>query len=217
MLIDGACTRWYHENSHMDLTFVEFKFKVAAVLQGRSRTIVTCPGFGPSAVLLPFYEIEGRLHVMFTRRTDRVAHHKGQISFPGGARDPGDSTLLQTALRESSEEVGIDPGALEVLGALDDVLTTSSRYVVTPFVAALERRPVLKVNPEEVEQVIEMPFQVLLEGLGCREECLLVDGVPRWTTACHFNGNVIWGATAKMLRQFADLVIPELKKPPEDS
>jgi 8-oxo-dGTP pyrophosphatase MutT (NUDIX family) len=196
----------------MDLTFVEFKFKVAAVLRGRSRNVVTCPGFGPSAVLLPFYEIEGRLHIMFTKRTDRVAHHKGQISFPGGARDPGDRTLLETALRESAEEVGIDPGALEMLGQLDDVPTVSSRYVITPFVSALEGYPAWKVNREEVEEVIEMPFQVLLEGPGCREERLMVDGVSRWTTAFHFDGHVIWGATAKILRQFLDLVGTELKR-----
>ena len=198
-------------NAFMESSFLEFKHKVARVLQSRRREQVVCSGFELSAVLMPFYEKEGKVHLLFTMRTDRVAHHKSQISFPGGAKDPRDRTLLQTALRESAEEIGLDVTTVEVLGALDDTPTVVSKYVITPYVAALNGPPLLTVNREEVEEVIELPFEALLDGRNPRDERLVVDGAPRQVMAYCYDGHVIWGATASMLKQFLDLVRPELE------
>lgn len=197
----------------MESSFLEFKHKVARVLQSRRREQSVCSGFELSAVLMPFYEKEGKVHLLFTKRTDRVAHHKSQISFPGGAKDPRDRTLLQTALRESAEEIGLDVTAVEVLGALDDTPTVGSKYVITPYVAALNGPPLLTVNREEVQEVIELPFEALLDGRNPRDERLVVDGVPRQVMAYRYDGHVIWGATASMLKQFLDLMRPELEGP----
>ena len=199
-------------NVFMESSFLEFKHKVARVLQSRRRKQAVCSGFGLSAVLVPFYEKEGKVHLLFTKRTDRVAHHKSQISFPGGAKDPGDRTLLQTALRESAEEIGLDVAAVEVLGALDDTPTMASKYVITPFVAALNGSPLLTVNREEVEEVIELPLEALLEGRNPRNERLVVDGgATRQVMAYRYDGHVIWGATASVLKQFLDLARLELE------
>lgn len=197
----------------MESSFLEFKRKVAGVLQSRRREQVVCSGFGLSAVLMPFYEKEGKVHLLFTKRTDRVAHHKSQISFPGGAKDTRDRTLLQTALRESAEEIGLDVATVEVLGALDDTPTMVSKYVITPYVAALNGPLLLTVNREEVEEVIELPFEALLDGSNPRNERLVVDGAPRQVMAYRYDGHVIWGATASVLKQFLDLARPELEGP----
>src|SRR3990172_13210494 len=198
-------------NVFMESSFLEFKHKVARVLQSRRRKQAVCSGFGLSAVLVPFYEKEGKVHLLFTKRTDRVAHHKSQISFPVGAKDPGDRTLLQTALRESAEEIGLDVTTVEVLGALDDTPTVASKYVITPYVAALNGPPLLTVNREEVEEVIELPFEALHDDRNPRNERLVVDGVPRQVMAYRYDGHVIWGATASMLKQFLALVGPSWK------
>ncbi|MDO8473543.1 MAG: CoA pyrophosphatase [Dehalococcoidia bacterium] len=159
---------------------------------------------------MPFYEKEGKLYLLFTKRTDRVAYHKSEISFPGGVQETLDRTLLQTALRESAEEIGLDVSTVEVLGALDDTPTVASKYVITPYVAVLNGPPLLTVNREEVEEVIELPFEVLLDGSNPRDERLVVDGVPRQVMAYRYDGHVIWGVTARVLKQFLDLVRPEL-------
>src|SRR5262245_56549999 len=90
----------------------------------------------PAAVLVPFLEKEGETYLLFTRRTESVRDHKGQISFPGGARDPGDPSLRETALRETEEEIGVPRHAVEVLGELDDYVTVTN-YMITPYVGII--------------------------------------------------------------------------------
>lgn len=193
----------------MALSPADFKGKVAGLLQSRTPTSSVCQ-FVPSAVLMPFFERDGRIHLLFTRRTGQVARHKGQVSFPGGVKEPGDITLLNTALRESAEEVGLDPGVVEILGVLDDVPTVSTEYVITPYVGFLNRPPAIELCREEVDCVFDVPLDKLLERGALHDECIEVEGVPRKVMAYRHDGHVIWGATARIVRQFTDIVGPGL-------
>ncbi len=159
----------------------------------------------PSAVLVPIYNKEGQCYIIFTQRTDNVTEHKGQISFPGGAYQEGDGTLLDTALRESAEEIGLKPADVEVLGELDDTLTVATNYIVTPFVGLIPWPYKFKVDGWEAGEVIEVPISALLEKASRREETEVVGGRAVTSYFYHYQGRVIWGATARILHQFLEL------------
>jgi 8-oxo-dGTP pyrophosphatase MutT (NUDIX family) len=154
-----------------------------------------------SAVLVPLYCKQGEHYLVFTRRTERVKVHKGQISFPGGAYQDGDEGLLDTALRESAEELGLAPDGIEILGALDDIITESG-YIISPFVALIPWPHEFKVNREEIEEVIEVPVSALLDKSFREPTTETIDGRPLAGYFYHYRGRVIWGATAKILHQF---------------
>jgi 8-oxo-dGTP pyrophosphatase MutT (NUDIX family) len=143
-----------------------------------------------------------------TQRTQDVEHHKGQISFPGGAYEPGDEGLKMTALRETHEEIGIPPEAVEVLGALDD-FTTVTDFVVTPFVGILPYPLDYTLNPYEVEAVVEVPISFLLDSTRLRVEPVEYDGRTLEVYFWDFGPYTIWGATARMLKGFIELVFPD--------
>jgi 8-oxo-dGTP pyrophosphatase MutT (NUDIX family) len=160
----------------------------------------------PAAVLLMLFEREGEPWLVFTRRTQHVEHHKGEISFPGGARDPEDPDLEATALRETVEELGVDPAAIRVVGRLDEVPTFVTGYNVTPFVSVLAEPHAWRPSPAEIEEVIELPVGELAR-VG-RRETLLRNGTPVETNVFETRGHVIWGLTGAILRQFLDEVWP---------
>ena len=107
--------------------------KLSDLLQHREKRSIIDNARVSSAVLLPLFEREGTCSIIFIKRTQTVREHKGQISFPGGSCEKEDGTLLDTALRESWEEIGLRAGDVAILGELDDEITTTSNYVVTPF------------------------------------------------------------------------------------
>jgi len=117
----------------------------------------------PSAVLIPIYYKQGEYYVLFTKRTEKVKDHKGQISFPGGAYEERDGTLVNAALRECAEEIGLAAEVVEILGELDDFSTIGSGYIISPFAAAIPWPYPLKVDPWEVEEIIEVPISALLD------------------------------------------------------
>jgi 8-oxo-dGTP pyrophosphatase MutT (NUDIX family) len=138
--------------------------------------------------------------LLFTRRTQDVLTHKGQISFPGGSQDPGDADLLATALRETQEEVGIPAEAIEILGELDDTLTAASYFLVTPFVGLYRGGlDALRPEPREVAQVLSVPLAALRDPRILREESFEVDGRPQPVYFYQHGPDVIWGATARIL------------------
>jgi 8-oxo-dGTP pyrophosphatase MutT (NUDIX family) len=164
----------------------------------------------PSAVLLPLYVREGQWHILFIKRTDTVKEHKGQISFPGGTREEGE-TLLDTALRECDEEIGLSAGDAEVLGELDDEVTTTSNYIVSPFVALIPWPYDFRINKDEVREIIGVPLAALMER-GCRrDDTEYLDGEKVVSHTYHYRGRVIWGATARILNRFLDIYAPALR------
>jgi len=159
-----------------------------------------------AAVLVPLYQQAHGLELIFTRRTEDVLTHKGQISFPGGSREAGDTSLQVTALREAQEELGIRPESVDILGELDDVLTASSHFLVTPFVglyrgALSELRP----EPREVAEVISIPVASLRNPGNLHVERRQLEGAPATAYFYRHGSHVIWGATARILHDFLAL------------
>ncbi len=158
-----------------------------------------------AAVLVPLLLKEGEWHVLVTQRTQMVEHHKGQISFPGGACDPDDADLLATALRETFEEVGVPPEAVEVLGTLDDFPTITS-FIMTPFVGVIPHPFAYRLNRREVAAVVEVPLSFLHNPAHLRKERWEVEGHVHDVLFWDYGPYTIWGATARILKSFLDLV-----------
>ncbi len=155
----------------------------------------------PAAVLLLVVNRPAQPTVVFTQRTAHLADHGGQISFPGGRCDAADATPERTALREAEEEVGIDPGRVELLGRLPEYRTTTG-FAVTPVVGWAE--PPLEYRPEasEVDEVFEVPLVFLLDAGNHRYESAFYRGRLRRYWAMPYGERYIWGATAGMLVTF---------------
>ena len=178
--------------------------QVQRALVERSKLVLHDPHLTPAAVLVPLFYKHNRPHVLLTKRTTRVLHHKGQISFPGGARDPEDSTLLTTALREAHEEMGIHSGDVRLLGELDDIIT-NTRFVVSPYVGVIPYPYAFTANPEEIDEVLEVPISTLLEH-GHVNTAAVTPIRPYPAYTFDYGQHVIWGITARILRQFLDVV-----------
>ena len=153
-----------------------------------------------AAVLVPLAFSGGEWHLLFTRRTDRVQSHKGQVSFPGGACDEGETTPEQTALREAEEEIGMQRGDVQVLGQLSQLITISS-YRITPVVGVIPFPYAFKVAGVEVARVFTIPL-VWLSDHNNYWEFLLRDSERSLITYHPFDGELLWGATARMTVTF---------------
>lgn len=175
-------------------------------LAARKKKSISDAGRVCCGVLVPLYEKDGEYHLLFTRRTDTVQHHKGQISFPGGKREACDADFRGTALREGLEEIGLDPGVVDVLGELDEEPTLTSNFVIHPFVVTIPYPYEFRLCREEVDTVVEVPLSVLLDKSNFSEGTVIEGGrsLPAYYYRCE--GGVIWGATAKILRKFLELV-----------
>jgi 8-oxo-dGTP pyrophosphatase MutT (NUDIX family) len=156
---------------------------------------------GVLLLLFPSKEDAGGMSFVLTKRTDTVAAHKGQVSFPGGASEPGER-LEETALREAYEELHVQPSAVKVVGCLTPLYIFPSDFEVRPVVGHVPVRPRFKANPQEVAEVLEMSLSTLLDGTTKVVERWTVRGVEMDVPFYRFNGHVIWGATAMMLSEF---------------
>ena len=166
-------------------------------------------GLRDGAVLLLLRATPVGYVIVCTRRTDSVATHKGQIALPGGAREPGDATLWETALREAREEIGIAPATVQYLGALDDLATTSG-YALTPFVGRLTREPRYVPQPREVAEVFEVALAQLLDPASQTIVHYQRGGVILSSPAFVVGQRVIWGVTGRVLAGFLSVVSPLL-------
>lgn len=184
--------------------------KLREALARRQKQTITDPKRIPSAVLLPIYYKEGQCYILFTRRTEKVKEHKGQISFPGGARQDGES-LLETALRESAEEISLSSTDVEVLGELDDTVTVVSNFIVTPFVGIIPWPNNLKADGWETDELIEAPITTLLDKNSREDKDEVIEGKPVTSYFYNYQGRVIWGATARILYQFLDIFARAMK------
>ncbi len=163
------------------------------------------PALKPAAVLVLLTTGEDGVEVAFTQRTSRVEHHKGEVSFPGGARDPEDADHIATALRETHEEIGIPAASVRVLGQLPPAVTRSN-FLMHPVVGALVGPALYTPNPFEVAEVFTVPLRALLDPATRREEAQTRNGVAIANVAYYHNGHRIWGATARVLTGFLDIV-----------
>ncbi|MET0382841.1 MAG: CoA pyrophosphatase [Burkholderiaceae bacterium] len=158
-----------------------------------------------AAVLIALVRRPQGLTVLLTRRADDLNHHAGQISFPGGGRDPGDADAIATALREAREEVGLAADEVEIIGRLP-LYTTVTAYAVTPIVGLLAPPRALAPDPLEVADVFETPLEFLMDPANHRRHAITIQGAERhflsmpWGSDARGAAYFIWGATAAMLR-----------------
>jgi 8-oxo-dGTP pyrophosphatase MutT (NUDIX family) len=178
-----------------------------ARLAARSRARVTIDGFAPAAVLVPIVTEPGQPdRLLFTERRHDLSTHAGQIAFPGGKQDAEDADHAACAVRETTEELGIEPAAIEVLGLLADV-PTPSRFIITPVVAQLRGQFVMKPNPAEVASVFSAEVAALAEPTrytanGTRTFL----GITYEMHEYRWEPHRIWGATARMVYQLMSLL-----------
>ena len=170
--------------------------------------------YRPAGVLLPLLEEEGICKVLFTKRTDSVEHHKGQISFPGGAVDKRDASIEETVLRETYEEIGLSEKDIEILGRIDDALTVASNYVIHPLVGMVTSMDDLAINRAEVKRVITVPLSLFHDaGSEKRRYSVEYDGVTYQTPAYKYREHTIWGATAGIMENFMEIIGDKLCLP----
>jgi 8-oxo-dGTP pyrophosphatase MutT (NUDIX family) len=183
------------------------KERLRQLLARRQKHYIVDAGRLPSAVLLPLYKKQGQCHILFIKRSDKVKEHKSQISFPGGTCEKLDSTPLATALRECAEEIGLQPEDVDVLGSLDDELTTTSNYIVSPFVGAIPWPYRFQKNEDEVDEIIEVPISALLDKNCFHPNTEILSGRIVDSYTYYYQGKIIWGATARILNKFLDIYI----------
>ncbi len=198
----------------MPLTFSEDyiaqKLKAATPLNGASSdgfsevelnqdTRLRC-----AAVLIPLVWHEREWHLLFTRRTDTVESHKGQVSFPGGSCDEGETTPEQTALREAEEEIGLNPSEVKILGRLTNLITITY-FRVTPVVGVVKWPAVFRVGEHEVARVFTIPLGWLANPSNRWQ--FERPGTRRSLIAYHpYDGELLWGATARMTVDFLNVL-----------
>lgn len=180
--------------------------RVQTALERRSRRVVEPVDRVPAAVLMLFVYRDGEPHLVFTQKTQTVPHHQGQFSFPGGVVERADASRVETALREAREEIGLDAGDVDVLGMLDDVPTGTSRFVITPVVALARGAPALRADGREIERILEVPLRRLLDPASFRQELWERDGALHPVLFYAYGDDVVWGATARILRGLLDLL-----------
>ena len=164
--------------------------------------VVLDPSGRDAGVMVLLYDVDGRAHLVLTKRSDTVAHHKGEVSLPGGRLEPHDPDLLGAALRETEEEIGVARDALRVLGPLDDLMTMASGFTVSPWVAHHPGgRPAMTPEDSEIARIMEVPLADVLEA------DLRLPRRPDITTLRYpLLGEDVWGLTARILRTFAGIL-----------
>lgn len=163
------------------------------------RKSLSIPGYSRAGVLVPIIAADTSLQLLFTKRTEMVETHKGQISFPGGMVDTSDKDIIETALREAEEEIGLPRHQIEILGLLDDMATPTG-FIITPVVGIIKELPDLSLNSHEVAEVFQVHLDFFSDDANGRTELREVSGrsYEVWFYPC--GDYLIWGATAMMVR-----------------
>ena len=178
---------------------------VRNLLAENPKKTINDPSLIPAGVMLLLYPKDGEYCILLNKRTNHVEHHKGEISFPGGSKDEEDATLLDTALRETHEEMGIRPQDIDVLGELDDT-PTNSRFLINAYVGTIPYPYDFKPSAIEVAEVLEVPVSVLMDESTIREEVRIIDGELVNRPAYSWRKHLIYGATARVLTRFMELL-----------
>ena len=181
------------------------KEKLREILSSRQRISFKDKELIKAAVLVPIFCRDGEYHLLFTKRSDRVPSHKGQVSFPGGAHSEADSSLLETALRESWEEVGLKAEDVEILGELDDTPTTTSGFNISPFIALIPYPYDFRLSHDEIDEIFEVPISALSHRDDWKLESYVFDNQVFINYTYEYEGRVIWGATARIVQLFLEI------------
>ena len=184
------------------------------ILESRIPENIKGDNYSHAGVLIPLFREDGRFKVLFTKRTDKVEHHKGQISFPGGGIEKRDKSAVDAALREAHEEIGLMKEDVEVLGKTDDMITLVSNYVIHPFVGMIPFPYDFVINRSEVERIIVAPLEVFHpENTETRRWSAEYEGVVYNTPAYQYGDDIIWGATARVMENFMEMIGHKLPLP----
>ncbi len=183
----------------------DFIDRIRNLLSSRERRVIEHPPFSHAAVLVPLFKKGKACHLLFTKRSEEVKYHKGEISFPGGVVDEDDSELIGTALREASEEIGLKENDVQIIGVLDDIVTITE-FIVTPIVGLFPYPYPFKVSEAEIAELIEVPLSFLLDKKCFSERQIFRGGQNEIVYNYQYGHHIIWGATARILKQFLDLI-----------
>ncbi len=188
--------------------------QLGAILNNRETQIKPEWEARPAAVLIPIFHDAHEWHLVYTRRTDEVEQHRGQVSFPGGLIEDHDTSALETALREAEEEIGLQKDSVQIIGSLD-VLLTVTQFQVLPFVGKIAWPYEFSPNPDEVARVFSVPLTWLLntDNLELRFRYPVPNGpsVPVYYFK-PYQDEVIWGATARITLNLLEIIKPLLNK-----
>lgn len=201
----------------MDHQWIQsLKKRLTLPLPGQEAQFLMAPSFrlsmtqtsisAKAGVLILLYPESSEWNIVFMKRPDYEGVHGGQISFPGGKFDPADSGLVQTALREAKEEIGINPESIEILGTLTPLYIPVSEYEVYPVVGIAAEKPQFVIDPYEVQYLIETPLSVLLDPQICKEKPYQSSRYTGTVPYFLVQGHEIWGATAMILSEFITIV-----------
>jgi len=186
--------------------FSEFKKELRLRLEGRNTRILENPGYTSAAVMILFMNRDSEPHLLLTQRSDKVKTHKGQMSLPGGGRDSTDRDILETAFRETYEEVGIRPDKIEHLGRFDDYISIFG-FHVTVFVGAVEYPVEYTFCQDEIDAYLEVPVRIFVNREYGKVQYITYEGKEYKIYHYFYGGLEIWGLTARILTDFAEEVL----------
>ena len=167
-------------------------------------------GMIPAAVMILLYRKEGEYCILLNKRSEEVEHHKGELSFPGGARDPEDLDLLETALRETEEEMVIKREDITVLGEMDEIVTRSN-FQVSVFTGTIEYPYKFTPSAIEIAEVVEFPVAALIDPANRRVETRWIDGMPLTSYSYVHEEHVVFGPTARILQRCIEILDDRLE------
>jgi 8-oxo-dGTP pyrophosphatase MutT (NUDIX family) len=163
------------------------------------RDDLALPASKRAAVLIPIVDYDTGQRLLFTRRTAHLRHHSGQVAFPGGRVEAQDRSPEETALRESHEEVGLEPARVQLIGRLDDLHASVSGFRITPVIGFVDGPVEVRPDPNEVDEVFEVPFRFLMDTVNHAQETRETDRGTRIVHVIQYGSHRIWGATASIV------------------
>lgn len=182
--------------------------EIRRLITGRQRRSLPAEGKMRAAVLVSLYQDRERFQILLIKRTEHVKTHQGQIAFPGGTWQPEDRDPIATALREAYEEMGIRPQDVEVLGELDDTSTATSNFLITPVVGVIPFPYPFQINAGEIAELLSLDLEALRDPEAFQEEIWEREGGTVRVFVRREGSHVIWGATARILLHFGQILFP---------